>query len=158
MGKKPAAKSSSDAKKKTAAPVEKKKVVTKKVNATHHSETKLDGDHDHTKEGVSAKGAIAHPKAETCKVKSCKRTYRAKGYCVAHYRKWRHGAFGIARYKTCSSTDCRKPMVVNRHGFCEEHFQKFYVKGESASVATTQEKSTATPQSAKAADKTAAAG
>src|SRR5688572_19591583 len=37
-----------------------------------------------------------------CKMKSCKRGYKAKGYCKTHYREWRHGKFGQARYKECA--------------------------------------------------------
>ena len=67
------------------------------------------------------------PKA--CKVANCKREYKAKGYCKAHYKKWRQGAFGKSRYKTCQDMECRKPMAMNRFGFCEDHFQNYYVKG-----------------------------
>ncbi len=125
MGKKPAQKSAVEAKKKVASKVEKTKKAVKAVVA------KPEGD--------------AH---ESCKIKGCKREYRAKGYCKAHYRKWPQGEYGVARYKTCHSTDCRKPMVLNRHGLCEDHFQKYYVKGEAAPVAA---------PAAKPADKTAEA-
>lgn len=74
--------------------------------------------------------------AKACKVASCKREYRAKGYCASHYREWRNGKFGMARYKACSDMMCFKPMATNRHGFCEEHYQNYYVKGmEQAKVA-----------------------
>jgi len=66
---------------------------------------------------------------KACKIKSCKQEYRAKGYCRMHYRKWRNGAFGRARYKTCGDVGCFKPQSLNRHGYCEEHFQNYYVKG-----------------------------
>lgn len=66
---------------------------------------------------------------KTCQMKDCKREYRAKGYCRFHYRQWRQGKFGRARYKTCSDRGCRAPMVINRHGLCEEHHQNYYVKG-----------------------------
>ncbi len=64
-----------------------------------------------------------------CKVEGCKGHYRAKGYCVRHYRKWRHGAsapgasapreFKKSRYKTCTQEDCRKKRTPS--GLCEEH-------------------------------------
>jgi hypothetical protein len=62
-------------------------------------------------------------------MKACKRRYKAKGYCVAHYRMWRHGAYGKKRYTCCHDIGCFKPMGMNRHGYCEEHFQNYYVKG-----------------------------
>ncbi|MFM8313035.1 MAG: hypothetical protein ACKOA8_01995 [Deltaproteobacteria bacterium] len=76
----------------------------------------------------------------SCKVASCKREYRAKGYCDPHYKKWKQGAFGVARYKTCGDLDCRKPMVMNRHGYCEEHYQNYYVKGLAVAKAAPAEK------------------
>ncbi|MBY0371078.1 hypothetical protein K2X33_10355 [bacterium] len=66
---------------------------------------------------------------KSCQVKSCKRAYRAKGYCKPHYRQWRHGKFSKARYTSCKDYGCHKPMAMNRHGYCEDHYQSFYVKG-----------------------------
>lgn len=77
-----------------------------------------------------AKKSTKTKDARPCRVTSCKREYRAKGYCKAHYKQWRQGKFGVARYKTCNdNSDCRKPMALNRHGYCEAHFQNYYVKG-----------------------------
>ena len=42
-----------------------------------------------------------------CKVEGCKRTYRAKGYCNVHYKKWRRGELEAKpRYKTCCEENC----------------------------------------------------
>lgn len=71
----------------------------------------------------------------SCKVGGCKREYRAKGYCRAHYRKWRRGELGKPRYKRCGALNCTEAMVINRHGYCEAHFQQYYVKGEKPAVA-----------------------
>ncbi len=56
-----------------------------------------------------------------CSVESCKRPYRAKGYCVTHYKKWRRGEIEThkARYKLCSKEGCKKP--AGRYGLCDEH-------------------------------------
>lgn len=80
---------------------------------------------------VKAAGAdkTAAPR-KACKMASCKRRYKAKGYCVSHYREWRHGKFGKVRYKQCSDQNCAKPMVRNHYGYCEDHFQSIYIKGE----------------------------
>ena len=61
------------------------------------------------------------PAVKKCSVEGCKRPYRAKGYCGVHYRKWRRGELGKARYKTCSAEDCLKPMV--RWGLCQGHHE-----------------------------------
>lgn len=129
MGKKPAAKAQEEAKKTVAKRAEKAEAKPKK------------------------KVVKVESSGESCKIANCKREYRAKGYCGVHYKKWRHGEYGVARYKTCNSMDCRKPMSVNRHGYCEEHYQSFYVKGEKAAA-----NAPATEKPAeKAADKTNAA-
>lgn len=64
-----------------------------------------------------------------CKVDGCKRHYRAKGYCKTHYRAWRQGKLGKPRYTRCHAYGCTIPMGMNRHGFCEKHYQDYYVKG-----------------------------
>ena len=56
---------------------------------------------------------------EKCRVEGCKRPYRAKGYCVTHYRKWRQGELPHRRYKSCHAEGCRKPIALS--GLCEEH-------------------------------------
>lgn len=117
MGKKPAAKSADAAKEKKAKAV---KSDTKELSTK-------------AKKTVETK-----PKAEKCKVKACKREYRCKGYCSAHYKQWRQGKFGLARYKTCSSVECRKPMGLNRHGYCEDHYQSYYVKGVEVAKAAAE--------------------
>ena len=57
--------------------------------------------------------------APSCQVKGCKRPYRAKGYCVTHYKGWRRGELGKGRYRRCKKEGCNKPMV--RRGLCAEH-------------------------------------
>lgn len=56
-----------------------------------------------------------------CSVANCKRPYRAKGYCVTHYKLWRRGEVEghKARYKICSKEGCKKP--AGRYGLCDEH-------------------------------------
>jgi hypothetical protein len=63
-------------------------------------------------------------KEQKCSVEGCKRPYRAKNYCVTHYKLWRRGEVEghKARYKLCSKEACKKP--AGRHGLCEEHRAK----------------------------------
>lgn len=63
------------------------------------------------------------PRAEQkCSVDNCKRPYRAKGFCIAHYRKWRHGEVEgtKSRYKICTKEACRKPRAA-QGSLCVEH-------------------------------------
>ena len=86
-----------------------------------------------------------------CEVKSCKREYRAKGYCNAHYKKWRQGEYGHRRYTSCATSACNKAQGKNRHGYCEDHYQSYYVKGVAVA------KEVAAPAAPKKEEKTAAA-
>lgn len=58
---------------------------------------------------------------QKCSVEACKRPYRAKGYCVTHYKIWRHGELDghKSRYKTCTKEGCRKPRANG--SLCAEH-------------------------------------
>src|SRR5262249_32450814 len=69
--------------------------------------------------------------AQRCREKDCKHPYRAKGYCVKHYRLWRQGKVGKKqRYKICTKEACRKPRA--HRGLCEEHFKAAAGSGEAA--------------------------
>lgn len=133
MGKNPAQKAKTETKEKVAP----KKVTAQKAP----SKKKLE---------VSA----ASSESLHCAIAKCKRPYRAKSYCNVHYKKWKRGEYGLARYKTCGFTDCKKPIVVNRFGLCEDHYQSKYVKGEVAPKAAPAQKPAAAPS---AEDKTSAA-
>ncbi len=87
-----------------------------------------------------------------CAIGSCKQSYKAKGYCKKHYKKWRNGEYGLARYKTCATMDCRTPMADHRFGYCEAHYQEKYNKQSKAHSAPE-----AAPAAAPAADEKATA-
>lgn len=129
MGKNPAQKLETNKIKKPATVV--KKVVKPKRKKS--SKNKITISTRAARSEVKAKDksgkALKRAARPACKIKSCKRPYRARGYCGVHYRKWRHGEYGKARYRVCSDEGCRKPAVMNRHGFCEEHYQSYFIKG-----------------------------
>ena len=56
-----------------------------------------------------------------CSLEGCKRPYRAKGYCVTHYKEWRRGEMKghTGRYKICTKEACRKPRAFG--SLCAEH-------------------------------------
>ena len=124
MGKKPAQKTKktqSNAKPEAKTPVSSAQgASTDKV----HNKELLKGKASH-KAAISLKSRADNQ----CKIEGCKRAYRAKGYCGTHYKKWRRGEYGRARYKECYEEGCRRQSVYNRQGYCEEHYQQFYVKG-----------------------------
>ncbi len=115
---------------------EKKAATAKKKTTTHSTKehaTKKKTSKPKAKAKTVQKAASPKKKAtanrKPCSVQGCGREYRAKGYCRHHYKEWRHGKFGKVRYKSCKEFECFKPMAQNRHGFCEAHFQSYYVKG-----------------------------
>jgi hypothetical protein len=67
----------------------------------------------------------------SCSEASCKRPYRAKGYCFFHYAKWRRGELHpeTHRYKLCSKEDCKKPRAVG--SLCEQHHKEWLGRGKS---------------------------
>lgn len=72
---------------------------------------------------------------EKCTVSGCKRPYRAKGYCVVHYQKWRRGELEAKpRYRTCSEENCKKPTF--KKGLCEPHFGALAASKKGAQVET----------------------
>jgi len=71
-----------------------------------------------------------------CKIKDCKRPYRAKDYCNVHYKAWRQGEYGKKRYKICGNEGCKKPMF--KKGMCEQHYGAWHASkkgGETAGAA-----------------------
>ena len=65
--------------------------------------------------------ATEQAQVKQCKVEGCKRPYQAKGYCVAHYHKWKQGELPKPRYKICNEEKCRKPTF--KAGLCEDHYK-----------------------------------
>jgi hypothetical protein len=61
-----------------------------------------------------------------CKVESCGKDARTKGYCARHYRSWKKGKLGKPRYRTCVEEGCRKARF--RRSLCLEHFNKAHAK------------------------------
>jgi hypothetical protein len=62
---------------------------------------------------------MTEPEKARCSVEKCKRPYRAKGYCVTHYKEWRRGKLEKPRYRRCKKEGCNKPMVAR--GLCADH-------------------------------------
>lgn len=127
MATKPEAKEKTTEKKDKAATAEKAPKKTAKA-AAEGSDT-VKAERNKPKEVKKHHHKHLERSEQHCEVKGCKRAYRAKGYCNAHYRKWRQGEYGHRRYTACSSSSCFKPQAKNRHGYCEEHYQSYYVKG-----------------------------
>ncbi|MBI2339998.1 MAG: hypothetical protein HYU99_06515 [Deltaproteobacteria bacterium] len=70
--------------------------------------------------------------AKKCGVENCKRSYRAKGYCNVHYKKWRGGELPKSRYKTCAQEGCKKKRHLR--GLCEEHYKAAFGKKEEGAA------------------------
>lgn len=80
-----------------------------------------------------------------CRMEGCKRPYRAKSYCNVHYRAWRQGKLGKARYKICSEEEClgrREAM-----GLCKTHLEEWRA-ARGKGTASAEEKSGAEAEAA----------
>ena len=81
---------------------------------------------DTAAEKPAAKAPVARPSREDnkCTVANCKRPYKAKGYCIVHYKAWRVGDMEghKGRYKICTKEACRKPRALG--SLCAEHSKK----------------------------------
>lgn len=62
--------------------------------------------------------------AKKCKVEGCKRPFRAKGYCVTHYKAWRRGEMPDPRFRWCFTEECKNREFMR--GLCKEHYEKKY--------------------------------
>ena len=82
--------------------------------------------------------------SQNCKVEGCKRPYRSKGYCNAHFKKWRRGGLTKkARYKTCAEEGCRKALF--KVGMCETHYQSWIASKKPVPVVAAAEPTPAAP-------------
>lgn len=70
----------------------------------------------------------------TCRVEKCERTRAARGWCEAHYRRWkRHGdplSGGALRQpgRLCSAGGCQKPHEAR--GYCAAHYAMLRKHGD----------------------------
>jgi len=68
-----------------------------------------------------------------CKIQGCKRPYRAKGYCVTHYKEWRRGNLPKPRFSWCIKPECKNKAVYGK--VCADHY-KGLKKNKPAGAAT----------------------
>jgi hypothetical protein len=66
-------------------------------------------------------------------VDGCEKDVCGKGYCDRHYRAWRKGKLGKARYRSCNTGGCTRPAA--RRGLCNEHFTSAHAKAKAAEAA-----------------------
>lgn len=77
------------------------------------------------------------PSPSTCTVENCDRRVNARGYCDAHYRKWReygnplhvHSCYAT---KVCTIDSCDRR--VNAKGLCHNHYRKWREYGNPLHV------------------------
>lgn len=74
--------------------------------------------------------------AEFCSIAGCKGTMRSKGYCYAHWRRWkRHGdplagrpSLQVQREQRCKHGDCVD--LVFSSGYCQMHYTRVQRHGD----------------------------
>jgi hypothetical protein len=78
-------------------------------------------------ESLVTEGIVPMGNKGTCKAEGCEKDVHGKGYCERHYRAWRRGKMGKARYTPCHTDGCTKPAV--RRSLCPVHFESTHGKG-----------------------------
>lgn len=69
----------------------------------------------------------------TCIIDGCERTHNARGWCLAHYKKWQKygdplGAAAPGDRKVCSADDCNRVMYART--FCKLHYKRYMTHGD----------------------------
>src|SRR5699024_11188309 len=73
-------------------------------------------------------------KIKVCSVKDCGKKHHAKGYCKAHYSRWkRHGnplaiVYERGKYTVCKVDGCNDKHYGN--GYCIKHNARFKAHGD----------------------------
>ena len=72
---------------------------------------------------------------KTCSIEGCERKHQARGWCLAHYKKWKRwgdpllSADRIPRVnKICSIEGCAQP--VECRGWCNAHYKRWRKYGD----------------------------
>jgi hypothetical protein len=109
---------------------------------------------DGTKKEKTKVKAKEKTKERSCTIKGCKRPYQAKGYCTAHYHKWRKGELPKPRYQTCQfrvnklkkgeKKECMKRVF--KSGLCADHYKIRINKAAPAASAPASPEGTKAPE------------
>src|SRR5690606_9617480 len=73
--------------------------------------------------------------ARLCSIEGCNRPHRTRGWCDAHYTRWRKhgdplagGPIRTSRPETCSIEGCNRPHEAR--GWCKTHYTRWRRHGD----------------------------
>lgn len=76
---------------------------------------------------------MQYPNGRICKIETCDKPLKARGYCVGHYTRLMNGnlnadlPLGAKIKKECSINGCDK--LVKTRGWCKTHYQRWHERG-----------------------------
>lgn len=70
---------------------------------------------------------------KTCNIEDCEKPRKARGWCGAHWQRWRKhgdplGSAPLPEKKSCSIEDCEKPTLAR--SWCSTHYQRWREHGD----------------------------
>lgn len=87
----------------------------------------------HYKRWLRTGSALRGERPATCSVAGCDRAQRTRGWCHAHYQRWRvHGdvraEVPIRAIGRCEARDCERP--AHARGWCQTHYRRVLATGD----------------------------
>lgn len=88
----------------------------------------------HYKRWLRTGSAVRGERPDTCSIDGCERNVASRGWCHAHYQRWRRlGTVAADRplrgeQAACTVRDCHRP--VQARGLCGTHYQRWRQHGD----------------------------
>lgn len=87
----------------------------------------------HYKRWLRTGSAVRGERPRTCAVDGCERTSKSRGWCHAHYQRWRNGGdvradVPLRESRRCAAFDCDR--MAYARGYCQTHYRRVLASGD----------------------------